>query len=170
MGSDFFGRIYALGYNGAMNTIHTKTTLFLFFLFLGFTSLAAQSLDDAFRYSQSGVTAQKIRLTLIAQNMANLTTFEDENTGLPWQKRYAVITPDQDGVRVVSIEKSNKPFGKYFDPAVPQSNADGFVSFPNVNVPDEMVNLAFTEMVFDSNITAFRTTKALYQTFIDTLK
>ncbi len=130
----------------------------------------AQSLDDAFDYSLSGVTAQKVRLTLIAQNMANLTTLEDENTGLPWQKRYAVLTPGENGVRVVSVEKSNKPFGKYYDPAVPQSNADGYISFPNVNIPDEMVNLAYTEMIFDSNITAFRTTKALYQNFVDAMK
>jgi flagellar basal-body rod protein FlgC len=130
----------------------------------------SQNLDDAFKYSLSGVTAQKVRLTLIAQNMANLTTLEDENTGLPWQKRYAVLTPGENGVRVVSVEKSNKPFGKYYDPSVPQSNADGYVAFPNVNIPDEMVNLAYTEMVFDSNITAFRTTKALYQSFIDAMK
>jgi flagellar basal-body rod protein FlgC len=132
--------------------------------------VVAQSLNDAFDYSLSGVTAQKVRLTLIAQNMANLTTLEDENTGLPWQKRYAVLTPGESGVRVVSIEKSNKPFGKYYDPAVPQSNADGYVAFPNVNIPDEMVNLAYTEMIFDSNITAFRTTKALYQNFVDAMK
>jgi flagellar basal-body rod protein FlgC len=152
------------------HTLFTFLSLVFAHLTMSILPLFSQSLDDAFKYSLSGVGAQKIRLTLIAQNMANLTTLEDENTGLPWQKRYAVLTPGENGVRVVSVEKSNKPFGKYYDPAVPQSSVDGFVSFPNVNIPDEMVNLAYTEVIFDANITSFRSTKALYQSFIDAMK
>lgn len=130
----------------------------------------SQGLDDAFDYSASGIIANKVKLTLVVQNLANQSTQEDLNTGLPWQKRFAVLEPDEKGVRVVSIERSNKPFGKYWDPAVPQANADGFMAYSNVNLPDEMVNLAYTEIMFEANLTTFRTTKAIYQNFIDILK
>lgn len=132
--------------------------------------MPAQSLQDAFRYSGTGIVAQKLKLTLIAQNLANLTTIEDATTGLPWQKRFAVIKPAEDGVRVASIEKSTRPFGAYYDPAVPQSNADGFISYPNVNLPDEMVDLAYTEVVFEANINSMKTTKGLYKNFIDIMR
>ena len=106
----------------------------------------------------------------IAENVANLTTLEDQNTGLPWQKRFVVLEPDPQGVRVVRVGKSTAPFGKYFDPAVPQSNEMGFTAYPNVNLPDEMVNLAYTENIFEANITAYKATKAVYQSVVDMLK
>jgi len=143
-------------------------TLFLFSLLP--TLANARSLDAAFTYISSGIVVQKMRLTIIAENLANLTTQEDEETGLPWQKRYAVLVPGVDGVRIKSIEKSDEPFGKYYDPAVPQSNAEGFTSYPNVNLPDEMVNLAYTEVMFEANITAFKTTKSIYKNFIDIMR
>ena len=147
-----------------------QSLLVLLFLFVFSSTLMAQSLADAMNYSATGMVAQKLRLTLIAQNMANLTTLEDEDTGLPWQKRFSVLKPTETGVRTVSIEKSTKPFGKYYDPAVPQSNMDGFFSYPNTNLPDEMINLAYTEVVFEANITTFKSTKKLYESYIGIMK
>lgn len=149
-------------------TFYITTTLF-FFIFSS-PSIFSQSLDEAFVFNTSGILTQKLRLALIAQNMAHLSTLEDENTGLPWQKRYAVLVPDQLGVRVLSIEKSTAPFGRYYDPEVPQSNEEGYTSYPNVNYPDEMVNLAYTETIFEANVTAFKTTKAVYQSVVDMLR
>ncbi|MSR89098.1 MAG: hypothetical protein EXS67_05550 [Candidatus Margulisbacteria bacterium] len=134
------------------------------------TGVFAQDLDKALSFSESGAMAQKLRLSLNAQNIANLTTLEDEETGLPWQKRYAVLVPDKNGVRVASIEKSNKPFGKQYDPGAPQASTDGYISYPNVNLPDEMISMSYTEVMFEANATAFRTSKSLYQNFIDIMK
>ena len=139
-------------------------------LFFAVTVVHAQSLQDAFRYAGTGVIAQKLKLTLIAQNLANFTTLEDSETGLPWQKRFAVLKPSDDGVRVVSIEKSTRPFGVYFDPAVPMSNAEGFTAYPNVNLPDEMVDMTYSEVVFEANINSIKTTKGLYKNFIDIMR
>ena len=141
------------------------------FCFLSISSvIVPQSLEDAFIISESGMLTQKLRLSLIALNIANLSTYEDQETGLPWQKRYAVLEPDPLGVRVARIEKSKRPFGKYYDPAVPQSNAEGFTAFPNVNLPDEMVVLAYTETLFEANTNAFKATKTMVQQVLDILK
>ena len=142
--------------------------LLLFLFITPFTM--AQSLDDAFMYSTSGILTQKLRMSYIAENVANLTTLEDQNTGLPWQKRYVVLEPDPNGVWVVRVEKSAAPFGKYYDPAVPQSNELGFTAYPNVNLPDEMVNLAYTENIFEANVTTYKATKAMYQNVVDMLR
>ena len=130
----------------------------------------SQSLEDAFNYSGSGLLVQRARLSLTALNISNLTTLEDQSTGLPWQQRYAVVAPDAKGVRITSIEKSKEPFGKYNDAAVPQSNSEGFFSYPNVNLPDEMINLSYTETMFEANVKAFQNTKAAATQFIDMMK
>ncbi len=130
----------------------------------------AQTLEDAYEISFSGIAAQKVRLSLIALNIANATTLEDEETGLPFQKRYAVLAPDPKGVRVVKIERSKRPFGKYYDPSVPQSNVEGFTAYPNINLPDEMVNLAYTEMLMEANTTAFKATKQMITNVLEILR
>jgi flagellar basal-body rod protein FlgC len=130
----------------------------------------AQDLDKAFSYNQSGLMAQKLRLALTVENIANSSTMEDKETGLPWQRRFAVLVPDKNGVKVASVEKSKNPFGKRFDPSDPAANADGYLAYPNINLPDEMFNLSYTEVIFEANATALKTTKSLYQGFIDMMK
>ncbi len=137
---------------------------------LGTTVLHGVGLDDALRFSASGIIAQKVRLTTTARNIANISTLKVEETGLPYQKEYVVLETSPDGVRVKSIEKSNEPFSRYFDPAVPQSDENGFFYYPNVNLPDEMMNITYTEAMYEANVSAFKTGKALYQAAIDALK
>lgn len=119
----------------------------------------------------SGVLAQRLRMTVVAENLANLMTLKDEETGLPYQKKYVVLQSSGfSGVRVSSIERSKEPFGRYFDPAVPQSDEDGYFYLPNTNMPNEMVVLKHSEAMFDANINAFKLSKAMYQTAIEILK
>jgi len=146
-----------------------KIVLFVFLCFIS-QGIWGQGLDDAMRFSSTGIMVQKMRLSIIAQNLANLTTFKVEETGLPYQKQYAVVKSSPNGVRISSIEKSLEPFAKYFDEAVPQSDENGFFYYPNVNLPDEMMNMVYTEAIYEPNIAAFKTTKALYQSAIDALK
>ena len=147
-----------------------KCFFVIMMVFIFNSSIFARSLDQAFLYSSSGILTQKLKISYIAENIANATTLEDESTGLPWQKRYVVLSPDENGVKVVRVGRSTLPFGKYYDPAVPQSNAEGFVSFPNVNLPDEMVNMSFSETVFEANVNAYKTTKAVYQSVAEMIK
>ncbi len=144
---------------------------FFIFSFLFSSLLHAQSLDDALSINMSGVLAQRMKMTVTAENVANLMTLKDEETGLPYQKKYVVLeTNGTKGVRVKSIERSNEPFGRYFDPAAPQADEDGFFYLPNTNMPNEMITLKHTEAIFEANVNAFKLSKAMYQSAIELLK
>lgn len=131
----------------------------------------AQTLEDAMMINTSGVLAQRMRMTVIAENLANLMTLKDEETGLPYQKKYVVLqAAGLNGVQIQSVERSTEPFGRYFDPAVPQADEDGYFYLPNTNMPNEMIVLKHSESMFDANINAFKLSKAMYQTSIELLK
>ena len=133
--------------------------------------LGSQTLQDAMTINTSGVMAQRMRMTIIAENLANLMTLKDEETGLPYQKKYVVLeAAGLEGVRISNIERSTEPFGRYFDPAVPQADEDGYFYLPNTNMPNEMVVLKHSESMFDANINAFKLSKAMVQTSIELLK
>ena len=150
-----------------MNRLSLKLLIIISFIPL---SLMGQGLDDSFNISASGIMVQKLRISLIAENVSNISVFEVEETGLPYQKQYPVIRPYNGGARVTEIAKSDEPFMRYFDPAAPQTDKNGFYYFPNVNLPDEMVNLAFSESMYNANLNVLKTVKSMYQTTIDALK
>lgn len=130
----------------------------------------AQTLEDAMMINTSGILAQRFKMTIIAENVANLMTLKDEETGLPYQKKYVVLEAASRGVKIASIERSTEPFSKYFDPAAPQADEDGYFYLPNVNMPNEMVTLKHSEAMFEANVNAFKLSKAMYQTSIELMK
>ena len=141
-------------------------------MLLASVPLSAQfnTLEDAFQINMSGIISQRMRMTMTAENIANLMTLKDEETGLPYQKKYLVLEASDIGVKVVDIERSTEPFSRYFDPAAPQSDEDGYFYLPNVNMPNEMVTLKHTEAMYEANINAFKLTKAMYQSTMELLK
>lgn len=139
---------------------------------VSFTPLHAQmaTLEDAFQINMSGIIAQRFKMTLVAENVANLMTLKDEETGLPYQKKYIELEASDIGVSVVNVERSTEPFGRYFDPAAPQADENGYFYLPNVNMPNEMITLKHTEAMYEANINALKLTKAMYQTTMELLK
>ncbi len=150
-----------------MKTIYT---LMLLLFLISPVYLPGQTLDDAMSINMSGIIAQRLKMTIIAENVANLMTLKDESTGLPYQKKYVSLEASDMGVRILGVERSQEPFGRYFDPAVPQADENGYFYLPNVNMPHEMITLKHTESMFDANINAFKLSKAMYQTAIELLK
>ena len=138
-------------------------------LFLLPLTIVSQTLDDAFDINTSGVIAERFRMTIIAENLANNMTLKDEETGLPYQKKYLNLVAGEKGVKIDSIGRSTEPFGRYFDPAAAQSDENGYFYVPKVHMPHEMITLKHTEALFDANISAFKLTKAMYHTSIDLL-
>ena len=130
----------------------------------------SQTLSDAMAINMSGIIAQRRKMTIIAENVANLMTLKDEETGLPYQKKYISLEASEMGVKILGVERSTEPFGRYFDPAVPQADENGYFYLPNVSMPHEMITLKHTESMFDANINAFKLSKAMYQTAIELLK
>ena len=147
-----------------------KQILLLGVIVFSSITASAQTLDDSFTFNMSGVLATRMRMAMAAENVSNLNTLRDDETGLPWQKRFLVLEPSEVGVSVTGIGKSDEPFGRYFDPAVPQSDELGFSYHPNVNLPNEMVNIKYYEAIYEVNVNAFKVSKQMYQTAADLMK
>ncbi len=125
--------------------------------------------------SASGMTAQRLRMDIISQNIANVNTTRDEN-GNPYRKKSVVfaeknVTPFGDvlmktegvagnGVKVTSIiEDKDSDMRKVYDPTHPDSDDEGYVTFPNVNIVQEMTDLIDATRSYEANVTAFNATK-----------
>ncbi|MBH1941981.1 flagellar basal body rod protein FlgC [Mobilitalea sibirica] len=124
--------------------------------------------------SASGMTAQRLRMDIISQNIANVNTTRDEN-GNPY-KRKAVIFAEKDmtpfgevlmktagnvgsGVKVTKIVEDNKAMRKVYDPSHPDADEEGYVTYPNVNIVQEMTDLIDATRSYEANVTAFNATK-----------
>mgnify|MGYP001200188633 CR=1 FL=1 len=149
-----------------------KLILSFISLLLLLSSITAQqfTLQDAFDINMSGIISQRYKMTLVAENIANLMSLKDEETGLPYQKKYVVLEASDIGVKVKGVERSTEPFSRYFDPAAPQADENGYFYLPNVNLPNEMITLKHTEAMYEANINAFKLTKTMYQSTIELLK
>ncbi len=118
--------------------------------------------------SASGLTAQRLKMDVIAQNIAceSVTRAAD---GQPYRRRYAVLEEGpsfsgiyQDsldanagnGVRVKAIMEDDSAFNLIFDPSHPDADAEGYVRMPNVDIAREMVDMAAAVRSYESNITA----------------
>jgi len=141
-----------------------------FFFSAQFVCAQISTLEDAFQINMSGVMAQRFKMTLVAENIANLMTLKDEETGLPYQKKYVQLEASDIGVSIQGVERSTEPFSRYFDPAAPQADENGYFYLPNVNMPNEMITLKHTEAMYEANVNAFKLTKAMYQSTLELLK
>lgn len=125
--------------------------------------------------SASGMTAQRLRMDIISQNIANVNTTRDEK-GQPYRRK-AVVFSEKDaspfqeifmrtagvvgnGVKVNRIvEDDMTAMRKVFDPHHPDSDEEGYVSYPNVNIVQEMTDLIDATRSYEANVTAFNATK-----------
>ena len=129
--------------------------------------------------SASGLTAQRLRMDTISQNIANVNTTSTAD-GTPYRRKVALfeersktglfdgylrsaIKGDNmgDGVRVARIFEDQAPFRSVYDPGHPDANAEGYVSMPNVEVVTEMVNMISASRSYEANVTAINTTKSI---------
>ncbi|MFZ3048518.1 MAG: flagellar basal body rod protein FlgC [Desulfatirhabdiaceae bacterium] len=134
---------------------------------------------EAIHSSSSGLSAQRVRMNLISSNLANSQTTKTAEGG-PYQKKMAVFaTKSSDGsfreimnseisarpseVKVTEvINDQKKPILKY-DPLHPDADNRGFVSMPNINVMEEMVDMLSAARSYEANITAISTSKNMVQ-------
>lgn len=133
------------------------------------------ALFNSMNVSASGMTAQRLRTDIIAQNIANVSTTRDENGEV--YKRQNVIFEERNvtgfsqillrtagtvgnGVKVTSIYSDEEnPTKLVYDPSHPDANEDGYVEYPNVNTVQEMTDMIDASRSFEANITAFNATK-----------
>lgn len=136
---------------------------------------------DIMRVSSSGLKAQRTRMEIVAQNLANIHTTRTEEGG-PFRKKEVVfLTSDvaatksfdrmfsekMEGVKVDRITESNKPFEKIYDPGHPDADPEGYVTFPNLNLMEEMADMIAATRAYEANINVINTTKEMFMKTLD---
>ena len=129
------------------------------------------SLSRIFDIAASALTAQSQRLNVVASNLANADSATGAD-GLPYQGRQVVFqavpsgrAPSESavGVRVREVINDPSPMRRVFEPKHPLADADGYLTLPNVNVVEEMVNMIAASRAYQNNIEVMNTAKALLQ-------
>ena len=129
--------------------------------------------------SASGLTAQRLRMDTISQNIANVNTTTTAD-GNPYRRKVTLFEERSqppvfegylrsafkgdnmgNGVRVASVFEDPSPFKRVYEPGHPDADADGYVSMPNVEVVTEMVNMISASRSYEANVTAINTPKSL---------
>lgn len=127
--------------------------------------------------SASALTATRMRMDVVAENMANINTTRTAS-GEPYRRRYVVFQqrqPDRDsfsayfnsakaaavggGVRVARIGEDPSAFKLDYNPTHPDADENGYVRLPNVDVVQEMVDMMAAYRAYEANITAVNTFK-----------
>lgn len=124
------------------------------------------SLFNVFTIAGSALTAQSARLNAVASNLANADSVVGAN-GQPYRAKQVVFaaTPvgaeGGQGVRVTQVVDSAAPLRLSYDPKSPYANEQGYVSMPNVNVVEEMVNMISASRSYQTNAEVMNTAKSL---------
>lgn len=138
------------------------------------------SFFDGLNTSATALTAQSLRMDVISQNMANIDTTRTEDGG-PYKRKTVIFkeinnnnnsfktmfdkelgnTNMLSGVKVDKIVEDDTEGPKEYNPSHPDADADGYVTKPNVNVVEEMVNMISASRAYEANVTAVNITKGM---------
>ena len=134
----------------------------------------------ALRVSGSGLSAERTRVNLASSNLANAETTRGPD-GQPYKRLDPVFqavameangtaAPGAEspmGVQVSQVVADQTPGKQVYSPGHPDADADGFVTFPNVNPVNEVVNLLSASRGYEANATAVETLKQMAQKGLD---
>lgn len=121
----------------------------------------------------SALNAQKTRLDIVAQNIANAQTTRGPN-GLPYQRKVVSFETELvnrtnavpgsvslHSVKVTGITKDTTDGQRVYDPQHPHATADGFVQMPNVNMAFEMVDLMSASRAYEANLSVVKNSRQM---------
>jgi len=138
----------------------------------------AMNLIPGIESTGSALTAEKIRLEIIAQNIANANTTQDSDGNVYKRKEVAfaefVKTPERrtpgyvddnlyQGVKVTDVYDDQSPGRMIFNPGHPHANQDGMVEMPNVDVSREMIDLISASRAYEANLSVVKTSRRMAQ-------
>lgn len=153
-------------------------------------------LFDSLDISASGLTAERLRLDLVANNLANAQTTRTPGGG-PYRRQLPVFEPGgvsagiaaglpgqaatglpvpgwpasaTAGVEVTAVVSDPRPGPLRYDPGHPDADANGFVRMPNVDPTAEMVDLVAASRAYQANVTAFQAGKTMFQSGLEIAK
>lgn len=150
-------------------------------------------LFDSINAAGSALTAERLRMDVTAENLANAQSTRGAD-GQPYRRKEVILqqkggsdfgstlnaamgsgrpngsSADAGGVEVGGIVEDQTPFRLQYDPGHPDANAEGYVEMPNVNPVTEMVDLISASRGYEANVTAMQTAKQMFSKTLDILR
>ena len=127
---------------------------------------------DALEISGSGLTAQRLRMDVTAENLANAqsTNYRRKEVVLQQATFGDALSAASRGVEVAGVVQDASPGKRVYDPGNPAADAQGYVRQPNVDSVTEMVDLIGSSRAYAANVTAMQTAKTMFTRTLDILK
>lgn len=149
-------------------------------------------LFDAISIAGTGLAAERIRMDVTAENLANANTTKAAN-GQPYQRQQVVLqqrgssdfggalssalhpstsagAATAGGVEVAGIVADSTPDQQVYDPGNPEANAKGYVKLPNISTVTEMTDMISESQSYQSDVTAMQTSKSMFTSMLGLLK
>lgn len=148
-------------------------------------------LFDAMDASASALSAERLRMDVTSENLANAQTTKGAD-GQPYRRKQVVLqqagasgssfssvlasmqgaggAKSVNGVRVSGIAEDSSALKRLYDPGHPDADKDGYVTMPNVNTVTEMTDLISSSRAYEANVTAMQTAKTMFIKTIDLLR
>jgi flagellar basal-body rod protein FlgC len=144
---------------------------------------------DALAISGSGLSAERLRMDVSAENLANAQTTQGAAGG-PYRRKAVVLQESsgsgfgsalagaqggqggqpKGGVQVGGIVEDPSPPRRVYDPGHPDADAQGYVQMPNVEPVTEMVDLISASRAYEANVTAMQTAKSMFSKTLELLR
>jgi flagellar basal-body rod protein FlgC len=135
------------------------------------------SMFQAIDAAASGLSAERLRMDVISNNIANANTTRTAEGG-PFRRQMVIFQPRDsgqstfsqvfsqqldagNGVRVVGIVKDDSALRQVYDPNHPDANPEGYVEMPNINIVAEMVDMITATRAYEANVTAVNAAKSM---------
>jgi flagellar basal-body rod protein FlgC len=131
--------------------------------------------------SASGLAAERVRMQVIANNIANAHTTRTDEGG-PFRRQQVMFAPqvnqllsgtsqsDGAGVRVVGMQADMSELPTMYEPGHPDANPEGFVELPNVSVATEMVDMMSASRSYEANLQALRSLRSMVERSLELLR
>ncbi len=147
----------------------------------------ANDLLTSMHISAAGMSAQRTRMDIIAENIANAESTHTSEGG-PYRRRQVVfrslplhqpfssvfqsrLSRDAlQGVEAAYVARDPSPFREVYDPSHPDADARGFVKYPNVNTVEEMVDMQSAGRSFEANVTTMQAAKRMFLKSLELLR
>jgi flagellar basal-body rod protein FlgC len=127
---------------------------------------------DALEISGTGLTAQRLRMDVTAENLANAqsTNYRRKEVVLQQATFGDALNAASRGVEVAGVVQDASPGRRVYDPGNPAADTQGYVTMPNVDSVTEMVDLIGSSRAYEANVTAMQTAKTMFTRTLDILK
>jgi flagellar basal-body rod protein FlgC len=144
------------------------------------------SLFGGLEISASALTAERLRMDVVAENLANAQTTRGAD-GNPYRRKEVILQEragsfgaslsaamgdkqSSKGVEVAGVVEDQTPLKRIYDPGHPDADGEGYVAMPNVDTVTEMVDLIGAQRAYEANVTAMQAAKQMFARTLELLR